>query len=322
LSARYLGAIIELGPHAGWVIDLNRMLAIKLAYEDVGAPEAEANSLVPQDMLAFLKLGRPAHLAARVAIDFATDALGRYDAPDVISAGVVERPSAIRLCAPVRRPGKIIGVANNYPDPGRPIPTASNKPKPSFFLKAPSSVIGENDEIKLPPACRRVDYEGNLAVVIGKHARSVAQSEALSHVAGYCVANDVTARNPQLGDYAIGKSYDTFCPLGPVLVTADEIPNPQELGIRSVLSGDVLQLSTTKEMQFSIAKLVSSASEIMALDPGDVILTGTPSGVGADPQPKRWLRDGDVVEIEIDSVGRLRNFVTKVSKQPRGRATD
>ena len=126
------------------------------------------------------------------------------------------------------------------------------------------------------------------------------------------MANDVTAQDLESDRFAFGKSHDTFLPLGPTLVTPDEVPNPHELGIRSVLSGDVVQLSTTKEMCFPIAKLISCASKIMTLDPGDVILTGTPSGTGADQRPQRWLRDGDVVEIEIDAVGRLTNYVAKV----------
>jgi 2-keto-4-pentenoate hydratase/2-oxohepta-3-ene-1,7-dioic acid hydratase in catechol pathway len=311
-SARYLGAIIQFGANAGWVIDLNRILAIKLAYDDVGAPEAEADSRVPHDMLTFLKLGRPARLAARVAIDFATDALDRYDAPDLLQAGVMEPASEIRVCAPVQHPGKIIGVANNYLGSDPQPPADSISTEPCFFLKAPSAVIGANDQIKLPAAFHHVDFEGALAVIIGMHAQGVSESEALAHVAGYCVANDVTARDLKSDDHAIGKSCDTFSPLGPALVTPDEVPNPQELGIRSILSGDVLQFSTTKEMRFSVAKLISSASRIMTLDPGDVILTGTPSGTGADQRPQRWLRDGDVVEIEIDAVGRLTNYVAKV----------
>ena len=242
-NARCVGAIIALGPYAGWVVDLNRTLAIKLAIDDVGAPEAGANSLVPQDMLAFLKLGRSALVAARVAIDFAADALNRYDAPDVLRAGVVEPTSAVRFCAPVPRPGKIIGVTDNYPRSGpsaRPnaeSPADARTKGPHLFLKAPSTVIGANDEIKLPVAARRVDFEGTLAVVIGSRTHRVPIGEALAHVAGYCVANDVTARDLESKGHGIGKSCDTFAPLGPALVTSDEVPDPQELGIRSVVSG-------------------------------------------------------------------------------------
>jgi 2-keto-4-pentenoate hydratase/2-oxohepta-3-ene-1,7-dioic acid hydratase in catechol pathway len=309
-GSRRLGAVVQLGAYAGWVVDLNRTLAIKLAYDDVGAPEVEANSLVPPDMFSFLRLGASALEAAGITLEFAIDSLDRYDAPDILRAGAVEPATRVRICAPVPRPGKIVGVVGNYADSYEVSPSADDSDLPALFLKAPSAVIGPSDEIRLPAASRCVDFQGELAVVIGTRARNVSESDALGCVAGYCVANDVTARDLERRGYSIGKSCDTFAPLGPALVTADEIPNPQELGIRTVVSGDVLQLSSTKEMRFSVANIVAFASTIMLLEPGDVVLTGTPSGVGASQDPPRWLRDGDVVEVEIDSLGRLRNYVT------------
>jgi 2-keto-4-pentenoate hydratase/2-oxohepta-3-ene-1,7-dioic acid hydratase in catechol pathway len=309
-GGRRLGAILPAGPHAGSVVDLNRALAVKLAAEDVGAPEAEADSLLPPEALAFLRRLSRALAPARAALDFAADALERYDAPDLLAAGVVTPRRQVRLWAPVPRPGKIIGVARNYAahaaERGQEEPT-----EPVLFLKAPSAVIGPEDEIVLPAAISRADYEGELAVVIGSSARNVDPERALERVAGYCTANDVSARDFQnvRGQHFIGKSCDTFAPLGPALVTTDEVPDPQDLGIRTTVSGEVLQSGRTKEMLFPVAEVVAFASRLMRLEPGDVILTGTPEGVGAARNPPRWLRDGDVVEVEIERVGRIVNYV-------------
>jgi 2-keto-4-pentenoate hydratase/2-oxohepta-3-ene-1,7-dioic acid hydratase in catechol pathway len=309
-GARRLGAVLTLGERAGDVVDLNRALAIKLAGEDVGAPEAEADSLLPPDVLAFLRRLPASLQAASDALAFVVDALERYDGPDVLRAGVVEPRRRVRLCAPVPRPGKILGVARNYPEHARESGSAELPSEPVLFLKAPSAVIGPEDEIVLPAASSRVDYEGELAAVIGRRAREVAPERALDHVAGYCVANDVSARDYQnvRGQHFIGKSCDTFAPLGPALVTADEVPDPQALAIRTAVSGETLQSAHTKEMIFPVAALIAFASRLMTLEPGDVILTGTPAGVGAARRPPRWLRDGDLVEVEIERVGRLRNY--------------
>jgi 2-keto-4-pentenoate hydratase/2-oxohepta-3-ene-1,7-dioic acid hydratase in catechol pathway len=311
LGARRLGSIVPAGEHAGAVVDLNRALAIKLAAEDAGAPEAEADSLLPPDALAFLRRLPGSLAAARTALDFALDALARYDAPDLLRAGAVEPRAGVRLCAPVPRPGKIVGVARNYPAHAAERGSGAAPEAPVLFLKAPSAVIGPEDEIRLPRSSARVDFEGELAVVVGARVREIAESEAAACIAGYCVANDVTARDIQdsLGQRSIAKSCDSFAPLGPVLVTADEVPDPQDLAVRTLLSGEVMQSARTKEMLFGVHALVAFASRLMTLEPGDVILTGTPAGVGAARTPPRWLRDGDVVEVAIERVGRLRNYV-------------
>ena len=310
LGRRRLGSILADGPRAGEIVDLNRALAIKLAEEDAGAPEAEADSLLPAEMLRFLRRLPGSLAAARAALDFAQQALTRYDAPDLLRAGAVAPRARVRLCAPVPRPGKIIGVARNYPahaaERGSAPPT-----EPTLFLKAPSAVIGPEDEIRLPRACAHVDFEGELAVVIGTHLREASEAEALAAVAGYCVANDLTARDVQdaRGQRSLAKSCDTFAPLGPALVTADAVPDPQDLAIRTVLSGEVVQSGRTKEMVFPVARLLAFASRFMTLEPGDVLLTGTPAGVGAARTPPRWLRDGDVIEVAVERVGALRNLV-------------
>ncbi|HKA14318.1 MAG TPA: fumarylacetoacetate hydrolase family protein [Myxococcota bacterium] len=310
-SGRRLGALIPAGPDAGAVVDLSRALAVKLALEDAGAPEAEAESLIPPDPIAFLARGTHALASARRALDFALAALERYDAPDLRRAGAVLPRASVSLRAPVPRPGKIVGVARNYSDHTRERGDAAPPSEPVLFVKASSAVIGPEDEIEIPAAVQQADYEGELAVVIGARAHRVSADVALAAVAGYCVANDVTARDYQgvRGQRFLGKSCDTFAPLGPALVTADEIPDPQDLGLVTRLSGEVVQSARTKDMHFPVAEVIAFTSQLMRLEPGDVILTGTPGGVGAAREPARWLRDGDVVEVEIERVGRLVNYV-------------
>ena len=227
---RRLGAILPVGPYAGDVVDLNRAFAVKLAAEDVGAPEAEADSLLPAEMLAFLRYAPTSLDSARTALAFVSAALERYDVPDVVRAGVVLPRDTVRLCAPIPRPGKIIGVARNYPQHSARGSDAPPK-EPVLFLKAPSSVIGPTDDIALPAVTREVDYGGELAAIVGIAAHRVSFENALDCVAGYCIANDVTARDfqNQRGQHFLGKSCDTFAPLGPALVTTDEVDDPQNL---------------------------------------------------------------------------------------------
>lgn len=306
-----LGAVLPKGPRAGSIVDLNRAFAIKLACEDAGAPEAEADSLLPAEMQAFLRSGRRSCEAAHEALEFTARTLERYDGPDVAHAGVVVPRDGVRLSAPVPRPGKIVGVARNYAAHAGEQESAVRPVEPVLFLKAPTTVIGPEDEITLPAATSQVDYGGTLAVVMGKTTTRISSAEARDFVAGYCVANDVTARDFQnaRGQRFIGKSCDTFAPLGPALVTADEVPDPQKLALHTIVSGEILQSGSTEEMLFSIAEIIAFASRLMTLEPGDVILTGTPPGVGQMRRPQRWLRDGDFVEVEIAHLGRLRNPV-------------
>ena len=310
-GVRRLGALIPDGRDAGAIADLSRALAVKLALEDAGAPEAEAESLLPGDPVAFLARGPDAIAAARTALDFVRDALERYDAPDLRAVGIVLPRAAVRLHAPVPRPGKVVGVARNYSDHARERGDAAPPVEPVLFVKASSSVIGPEDEIVIPRAVQQADYEGELAVVIGHTASRGSGESAAAAIAGYCVANDVTARDYQgvRGQRFLGKSCDTFAPLGPALVTADEIPDPQDLGLVTRLSGEVVQSARTKDMHFPVLEIIAFASRLMTLEPGDVILTGTPGGVGAAREPARWLRDGDVIEIEIERVGRLVSHV-------------
>lgn len=309
-GARRLGALSGQGPLADHVVDLNRALAMKLALDDVGAPEASADSRLPADALAFLRRGDDALAAAREALAFVDEVLHRYDPPDLARAGVLEPRTAVRLCAPVPRPGKIVAIARNYPAHAR---ESGDEPptEPVLFLKASSAVIGPGDEIPLPAVSREVDYEGELAAVIGHVAREVDEADALACVAGYTAANDVSARDWQSvrGQHFIGKSCDGFAPLGPVLVTRDEINDVQSLALETRLSGEVVQSAVTKEMTFPVSRIVAFASRLMTLEPGDVILTGTPAGVGRSQHPPRFLREGDVVEVTIERIGTLRNHV-------------
>ncbi len=306
-----LGALMPAGPRSGDVVDLNRALAVKLALEDVGAPEVEADSLLPADMLTFLQHGDSALRRARSAVDWTREALERYDGPDLDRARVVFPRRGVRLNAPVPRPGKVICVARNYASHASELGQAQPPKEPILFIKATTSVVGPDDDVVIPRASRQVDYEGELAVVIGRRTHNVQSPDALASVAGYTVANDVTARDFQnvRGQLFIGKSCDTFAPMGPSLVTADQIADPQGLSIQTSVSGEVRQSASTDEMIFPVAEIIAFASKLMTLEPGDVILTGTPAGVGAAASPPRWLADGDVVEVDIDEVGHLRNFV-------------
>jgi 2-keto-4-pentenoate hydratase/2-oxohepta-3-ene-1,7-dioic acid hydratase in catechol pathway len=208
-------------------------------------------------------------------------------------------------------PGKIVAIGLNYLDHIR--ESGAEPPKsPLVFAKFPSSVIGPTDPIRLPrELTQRVDWEVELAVVIGTRARGVAPEHALSHVLGYTVANDVSARDLQFSDgqWVRAKSLDTFCPLGPVLVTADEIPDPQTLRLTTRVNGELMQDATTDLMVFDVATLISFCSHSFTLEPGDVLLTGTPWGCGEFMDPKRSLAPGDLVECAIEGIGALRNPV-------------
>ncbi len=213
------------------------------------------------------------------------------------------------LAAPLTFPTKIVAIGKNYADHAA--ETKSKVPeRPLAFTKFTTAIIGPHQIVSWDPALTaKVDYEGELAVIIGKTARRVSQAEALDYVFGYTCANDVSARDLQYGDgqWVRGKSLDTFCPLGPWLVTADELPNPQDLDIKCKINGTVMQHSHTSKMIFSVAFLISFLSQSFTLLPGDIILTGTPDGVGAFREPPIFLQHGDEMAVEIEGIGRLVN---------------
>jgi len=232
------------------------------------------------------------------------------------SFSVSEKRLPIReRLAPVHPP-LLIGIAVNYR--AHALELSSVLPEyPVFFIKMPHSLNDPGKPIRIPRGLRsdKVDYEAELAVVIGKTCRNVPEEKAMEYVLGYTAANDVTARDWQKewggGQFCRGKGFDTFCPLGPVLVTADEIPDPGKLGIRAFLNGDKVQDSSTADLIFPVARLVSFLSGSTTLPAGTVILTGTPSGVGAARTPPRFLREGDHVRVEIDGIGSLENPVVE-----------
>jgi 2-keto-4-pentenoate hydratase/2-oxohepta-3-ene-1,7-dioic acid hydratase in catechol pathway len=263
----------------------------------------------PQTTGDLLRGGLPALAALRDAADASAEAAGTSaDGADPSFGGAVALES-LELLAPVPRPGKVIAIGLNYRAHAEEQGTELPK-EPLIFAKFPTSVVGHRSAIRWDPALTaKVDYEAELAVVIGRTARQVPASEALGYVLGYTCGNDVSARDLQFGDrqWVRGKSLDTFCPLGPLLVTADELPDPQVLAIRCVVNGETLQESTTGDMIFGVAELVAHCSRAFTLEPGDVIMTGTPSGVGVYRDPPRFLADGDEVAIEIEGIGRLLN---------------
>ena len=211
----------------------------------------------------------------------------------------------IRLGPPIVRPSKIICVGLNYAkharESGMEVPS-----EPVLFFKASSAIVGPNDDVILPKNSQKSDWEVELAIVIGERASYVSVGQAMKHVAGYVLHNDISEREYQLerlGQWVKGKSCDTFAPLGPFMVTTDEIQNPHNLRLWLKLNGKTMQDSNTSDLIFSIPKLVSYISEFMTLLPGDVISTGTPFGVGLGLNPQKYLKDGDIMELGIDGLG-------------------
>jgi 2-keto-4-pentenoate hydratase/2-oxohepta-3-ene-1,7-dioic acid hydratase in catechol pathway len=247
-----------------------------------------------------------------VAADVPLEALIATGAPIEAIAGADPLAGA-RLTVPLA-PGKIVAIGLNYMDHVR--EAGMERPqRPLVFTKFTTSLIGDGEPIRIDRAItERVDWEVELAVVVGRAMTRVAPQDALAHVFGYAVANDVSARDVQFADgqWVRGKSLDTFCPLGPVIVTADEIPDPQSLALRTRVNGVLVQDSTTAEMVFGVAELLSFCSHSFTLEPGDVVLTGTPWGCGEFMDPVRSLGQGDVVETEVEGIGRLHNPVVEL----------
>jgi 2-keto-4-pentenoate hydratase/2-oxohepta-3-ene-1,7-dioic acid hydratase in catechol pathway len=229
------------------------------------------------------------------------------------------RADGVRLLAPVPRPGKILCVGYNYRGHEA---TGADPQFPDVFAKTANTVVGPQDDVILPRASDEVDYEAELAVVIGRTAHEVAPEDALRHVGGYTLFNDVSARDWQrrTSQWALGKSFDTFGPLGPAVVTPDEVPDPHALDLELRLNGEVTVRASTRDMVFRVDVLVSYLSQVMTLEPGDVIATGTPQKLPGALRTQRPLRDGDQTTITIGGVGTL--TTTFVGPAPATRTTD
>ena len=249
---------------------------------------------LPADMLTFLQQGQAALQLAR----------------DIEQSAQADLPLAeVKLLAPITNPSKVVAIGLNYMDHCREQNVEPPK-APIIFAKFSTAIIGPGEPIRWDPALTsQVDYEAELALVMGQTAKNVPESEALEYVAGYTICHDVSARDLQFGDgqWVRGKSLDTFCPLGPYLVTRDEIPDPHNLALRCMVNEAVLQNSNTAEMIFRIPFLIAYISRAFTLSPGDVITTGTPAGVGVFRSPKIFLKGGDRVTIEIEGLGQLTN---------------
>lgn len=270
----------------------------------IGAVEADSivdfsanGNGLPQDMLTFLEQGDAALAAARSAC---ASGHGRLALADVT------------LESPILRPPKILAVGLNYSDhveeTGMPTPQV-----PMIFNKQSTSATGPYHDIHLPAESEELDYEGELGIVIGKRCRRVSKDRAAEVIAGYTVVNDVSVRDWQLASatFTMGKSWDTHCPMGPCIVTADEVPDPHALDLRTWVNGELRQSSNTKYLIFNCFDIVEHLSTAFTLEPGDVIPTGTPSGVAMGMDPRVWLVPGDVVRITIDRVGTIENPVVR-----------
>jgi 2-keto-4-pentenoate hydratase/2-oxohepta-3-ene-1,7-dioic acid hydratase in catechol pathway len=311
-----LGAVI-----GDWIADLSRAHHEWLpTHRNLPTARGDSHPL-PTAIVPFLEAGGEAMAAARDAVAFVAKQIESGAAESLHHRGLVVPLAGTTLLAPVPRPGKLIAAWVNYEEHGQEAAVQAPKSAPLFFTKWPTAVIGPNEPIVLPRISQKVDYEAELALVIGTKGKNIPAERAYDHVAGYTILNDVSARDYSLrvllgtpGPSDIQKSFDTFAPMGPYLVTRDEIHDPHALGIRLRIGDEVLQDDTTGSMIHRIPAIIEYLSSIATLEPGDVISTGTPSGVGFTRTPPRWLRPGETVRIEIDKIGVLKNPVVAESE--------
>lgn len=265
----------------------------------IGALVAEqivpAGTDLPCNMLDFLAAGEPAIQTLQTKIDAGLNLLTL---------------SEVQLLAPIPRPGKFLGIGLNYAD--HISETGRDKPEyPTFFTKQSTCVVGMGAAIHMPPVSEKVDYEGELGFVIGKRCKHVSVEDAPKMIAGYTICNDVTVRDWQqrTPTWTLGKSFDTHGPMGPWLVTADEIADPHNLSLKTWVDDELRQNANTGDMLFNCYEMVAYLSQVMTLEPGDVISTGTPAGVGVKMKPRGYLKPGQTVRIEIEGLGALVNSV-------------
>jgi acylpyruvate hydrolase len=297
------------------VIDVNRAYAALLAQQAGVRAGAMADALVPAEMIGILEAGEGALAAIREAAGYLRQGLGSSEQAEGLRRdGLVFTRSEVTLKAPIPRPGKLILLGLNYRDhaeeTGQKIPEV-----PTLFAKYNNSVVGPGATILIPRATEQVDYEAEFAFVIGRRGHCIPRERALDYVAGYTIINDVSARDYQFvtSQWMVGKTFDTHCPMGPALVFKDEIADPHDLDISLSIAGEVLQKSNTNQLIFKIPETVEYLSQVMTLEPGDVISTGTPAGVGFTRKPPRWLRPGETVRVDIAGLGVLENPVAKAS---------
>lgn len=299
-----IGAIVD-----EKVVDLN--LAYQAQLESEGKIRAKqiAEAFVPSDMTGFLQGGKESFELAQKAIDFALS----NQKEDGYK--LVHNVNSVKVEAPVPAPGKMVCVGHNYREHilemKREIP-----PFPVVFAKFANTVVGPQDDIPFYPVSDKLDYEAEFAFVIGQRARNVSQADALDYVAGYTIINDVTYRDIQQRtlQWLQGKTVEGSAPMGPWLITTDELTDPSGLEVVLTVNGEERQRSNTANLVFTVQYLVEFLSNLMTLEPGDVILTGTPGGVGVARNPQVFLKDGDVVRIEIDKIGVLENRVKKAAE--------
>lgn len=306
------------------IVDLSRAHR-KFMFANRGLLKARhVSPPLPTQMIAFLDRGAEALQTAKEAIEYiegqmvgeAAGGASKEAKEEYLRRGTLLPLATTKLLAPVPRPPKQIAAWVNYEEHGKEATVEAPKSAPLFFTKWPTAVIGPGEPIVLPRISQKVDYEAELALVIGTKGKNIPAEKAYDHVAGYTILNDVSARDFSLrvllgtpGPSDIQKSFDTFAPMGPCLVTRDEIPDPHALGIRLRIGDEVLQDDSTGSMVHRIPAIIAYLSSIATLEPGDVITTGTPSGVGFTRTPPRWLRPGETVRIEIDKIGVLENPV-------------
>jgi len=293
-----VGAVLE-----GRVLRIDELIAALEIPAPARAEYRKRGQAVPAGGMLRLLAGGPAGLAGLARAMQATPASLVAAAPCL---------EDVQLQAPVPRPGKIMAVGRNYADHAKETGVDPFE-KPRIIGKMPSSVLAPGVAVVRPATVHKLDFEVELAVVIGTHAHLVSQAEALAHVAGYAVLNDVSAREFQFDiappQTTFAKSMDGFCPMGPWLVTRDEVPDPQALDVRLWLNGALMQEGHTRDMLFPVALLVSYLSQFMTLEPGDVVATGTPAGIGAFRKPPVWLQPGDRLKLEVGGVGVLEHAI-------------
>ncbi|MFJ8235119.1 fumarylacetoacetate hydrolase family protein [Ureibacillus sp. NPDC094379] len=286
------------------VIDLNYAYQAQLKAEGKYRYEEIAHAFVPNNTDELYQGGKESLELAQNAIDFI------LANPESFDKQVIFNRDEVKVEAPVGRPGKIICVGHNFrkhiQEMGRDLPS-----HPVIFAKFANTILGPDDAIPFYPISDQLDYEAEFTFVIGKQARNVSEEDALDYVAGYTITNDVTYRDIQRRtlQWLQGKTVDGSAPMGPYLVTADEIGDPSGLSMVLKVNGEVRQSTNTDDFVFNVPKLVSFLSGLMTLEPGDVVLTGTPGGVGVAMNPPQFLKDGDVVTIEVDKIGSLENKV-------------